>query len=58
MEYRHYDGEISQVFIDLAGMGIKKIRIAILPPDVKEIMIKECLSKYGEVKSIRVELWT
>ena len=24
LEYRHDNGEISQVFIDLAGMGIKK----------------------------------
>jgi len=29
-----------------------------LPPEVKEHMLKECLSKFGEVKSIRDELWT
>jgi hypothetical protein len=32
LEYRHENGEISQVTIDLAGMGIKKIRLACLPP--------------------------
>jgi len=39
-------------------MGIKTICIASLPPEVKEHMIEECLSKFGEVKSTRDELWT
>jgi len=51
------NGEISQVCIELAGMGIKKIRIAGLPPEVKEHTLKECLATYGEIKSIRDELW-
>jgi len=39
-------------------MGIKRIRIACLPPQVKESTIKECMSKFGDVKSIRDEMWT
>lgn len=58
LEYRHENGELSQVFIDLAGMGIKKIRIACLPPEVKDNTIKECMTNYGDVKSMRDELWT
>ena len=57
LEYMHDNGEISQVCIELAGMGIKKIRIAGLPPEVKEHTLKECLATYGEIKSIRDELW-
>jgi len=41
LEYRHENGEISQVTIDLAGMRIKKIRLACLPLEVKDISIKE-----------------
>jgi len=58
LEYRYENGEISQVTIDLAGMGIKKIRLACLPPEVKDISMKECMTKYDEVKSIRDELWS
>ena len=32
VEYKHKNGEISKVNIALAGMGIKRIRIACLPP--------------------------
>ena len=58
LEFRHDNGELSQVTIELAGMGIKKIRIASLPPEVTENTIRDSLSKYGEVKNIREEIWT
>jgi tRNA A22 N-methylase len=41
LEYRHENGEISQV--NIAGMGTKRIRKACLPPEVKEVIIKECM---------------
>ena len=49
---------MSQVIIELAGMRIKKIRIASLPPEVTENTIRDSLTKYGEVKNTREELWT
>lgn len=58
MEYKHDNGEITQVNIEIAGMGTKKVRIACLPPEVKENEIRICLSKYGEVRNIRDEMWT
>jgi hypothetical protein len=39
-------------------MGTKKIRIARLPPEVTENVIRDSLIKYGEVKNIRDESWT
>ena len=35
LEYKHGNGEISQETIDLGGVGIKKIRLACLPPSKK-----------------------
>jgi len=57
LEFRHDNGEISQVRIEHAGMGTRKVRVAGLPPEVKEHSIKECLSNYGDIVSIRDELW-
>jgi len=51
LSFRHDNGEISKVFIEIVGMGTKKI-IASLPPEVKENEIRACMSRYGEVKSI------
>ena len=34
-EYKHETGEITQVTIEIAGLGFKKIRIANLPPETK-----------------------
>jgi len=58
LEFRHDDGEISKAFIEIAGMGTKRLSIDSLPPAVKENEIRACMSRYGEVKSIRDEAWT
>jgi len=34
LEFRHNNGKISLVLIEIAGMGTKKIRIANLPREV------------------------
>jgi len=56
LEYKHDNGVITQVLIELAGLGTKRVRIASLPPDVKEIDVRACMSQYGEVMSVRDEL--
>jgi len=38
-------------------MESKKVRIANLPPETKEYDIRASLSKYGEVRNIRDEIW-
>jgi hypothetical protein len=55
-EFRHDNVELSQVIIGLAGMGTKKIRIARLPLEVTENMIRDSLTKYSEVKNKRDEI--
>jgi RNA recognition motif-containing protein len=56
LEFRQNNGEISQVRIEHAGMVTRKVRVTGLPPVVKEHSIKEYLSKYGHIVSIRDEL--
>jgi hypothetical protein len=57
LEFKHDNGEISQVTTELAGRGMRKIRIANLLPEVNASQIRACLVKYGEVKEIRDEMW-
>ena len=58
MALKHDTGELSQVHISIAGMGIRKVRIANLPTEVPDRTIRENVDKYGEVKNIKEELWT
>ena len=51
----HDKGEQSQVTIEIAGMGLRKIRIANLPPEFSGCMLKANLAKYGEVRAITEE---
>jgi hypothetical protein len=41
----------------MAGLGTKRIRIANLPPEVPEGIIKSALMQYGEIQGIQEETW-
>jgi hypothetical protein len=56
-EYKHSNGEISHVRIEMAGLGTKRIRIANLPPEVPEGIIRSALIQYGEIQGIQEETW-
>jgi len=58
LEFRHDNGELSIVHLELAGMGIRRIRIANLPPEVPDRIIRETLSTYGDVTEISEETWS
>jgi len=49
VEYKHTNGEMSIVRVDMAGMGIKRLRVANLPPETKEEKIRAALSQYGDI---------
>ena len=51
MEFRHDNSELSMVKTEPAGMGVRRIRIASLPPEMPGT-IRKILTKYGEVKDI------
>jgi hypothetical protein len=52
-EYRHTNGEISKLRIEAVGLGMRKIKIACLPPEVHETTLRVVLGKYGEVRDIQ-----
>jgi len=58
MTYKHDNGEISTVRIEIAGMGTRKIRITDLPPEVTDQAISRAFTSYGEVLDIHHETWS
>lgn len=58
LEYHHENGELSLVKVEIAGLGIKRVRIANLPPETRDRTIRGALIKYGEVKRITEEQWS
>ena len=58
LEFQHDTGEISTVHVEIAGMGLRKIRIANLPPEISDKTLRDIMSKYGEVKDITEEQWS
>ena len=52
MQYHHENGELSHVKVEVAGLGIKRLRIANLPPEYPDLNIRDLLAKYGKIKRI------
>ena len=57
-EYRHMNGVISKVRIEAVGLGLRKVRIANLPPEVPDSYVRMALGKFGEIRNIRNDTWT
>jgi hypothetical protein len=56
-EYRHTNGEISKVRIEAVCLGMRKVRIANLPPEVHERTLRMALGTLGEIRDIQGETW-
>jgi hypothetical protein len=56
-EYKHENGEISTVMIEVAGMGMRKVQIANLAPEIPDSVVRAALTKYGDVRDITEEKW-
>jgi hypothetical protein len=57
-EFRHNNGELSTVRLQAAGLGTKRVRLANIPPEVSDRVIKMVLKRYGAVKEIHAETWS
>jgi len=57
-EYKHDNGEISQVKIEMAGMGAKRVRLLNLLPEIPDEAVRFVFSNCGEIKEIQEERWS
>jgi hypothetical protein len=57
LEYKHEDGTLSLVQVEMAGIGHKKVRVANLPPEAPNGALYDVLKKYGSIKQISEERW-
>ena len=58
VEYSHTTGETSIVRLEVAGMGMRRIRLTNLPPEETERNIRAALASYGETVLIQDEMWS
>jgi hypothetical protein len=49
-KYKHHSGEMSTVGVDVSGLGTKRIRVANLPPEVPDTVLKTLFAPYGKIK--------
>jgi len=55
--FRHENGEISKVRFDSVGLGMRRVRVASLPPEVEDKTLKMALGAFGEIRDIQPEIW-
>jgi hypothetical protein len=58
VDFRHGNGEISKVRIEAVGLGMRKVRVANLPPEVADRTLTVAISTYGEIHNIQTETWS
>jgi hypothetical protein len=55
VEFKHHNGEISQVQITEVNMGRKRVILANLPPEVHNSAIHKVLAPFGQIAEIKNE---
>jgi hypothetical protein len=55
--YVYDSGERYKVIINQAGLGRRNVRVANLPPEMPEEIIRQHLRKYGQIATIKEEKW-
>jgi len=58
LQFHHENGDISSVKVEIAGVGIRRVRVSTLPPKITEAQIKNALSIYGDIKQIQDVVWS
>ena len=57
-DFRHDNGEISKVRIEEVGLGMRRVRVTNMPPEVADRTLKAALGAYGEICEIQAETWS
>jgi len=56
-EYKHSNGVISTVKLEIAGLGVRRVRVANLPPELPHAELRVAIEPYGVIQSITEETW-
>jgi hypothetical protein len=56
-KYKQEDGVLSTVEVSDIGLVLRTIRVTGLPPELKDAVLREALSKCGVIKDIKKEQW-
>ena len=51
-DFRHENGEVSKVRIEAVGLGMRRVRVASLPPEFEYKILKIALGAFGEIRDI------
>jgi hypothetical protein len=54
-EYKDEKGEMSLIEVSAVGLGYRTVRVACLPPQVKDTTLSTAMTQYGEVHAITEE---
>ena len=57
-ENKHYNGEISQMTIEMGGMGTKRVRLVNLHPDKPDEAARLAFFNYVVIKEIQEDRWS
>ena len=57
-DFRHDNGEILEVRIEAVRLGVRRVRVANLSPEVADRTLKMVLGAYGEIREIQAETWS
>jgi hypothetical protein len=55
---KHSTGEITTVQVDIVGLGLKRVRVANVPPESGQERFLNALTPYGKVTSVTEEKWS
>ena len=52
LDYIHKHGELSIVYTERARMWVRRVRVANLPPELQDRILRDVIFRYGEVRAI------
>jgi Fe2+ or Zn2+ uptake regulation protein len=58
VECKHSNEEITHVLLSEAGLGYRRVRVANVPPEEPEDVLRAVLAPYGKVLDIKEKAWT
>jgi hypothetical protein len=57
VDFHHESGEVSTVTLEMAGLGIRKVRVANLSLEAPDAAVRVVMAQYGDIRSVTEELW-